>query len=364
MTGAPAEKWRKFQFSTAPGWSYALLALVCAGVVGIIVGIIVQYSVSRRASGHLPLTRASSLRITLATWIPAGLILGAIGLWIVAIIVGAGSAGTSGQVSNELVYTTWVADAKVTGGPEPGFKPALTELTGQHVTSATAFQDPSDSSWNLDLVFDPRGTQLLSDLTRANVAACPGDSNTDVKAQCAERYLTLWLGLTQADIDNWESLSYAADTSGPLDVGCPARSSPSAVCGKLIVNAITLEQIDGGEVLIGGSFTQTDAEELAKTIQTKSTPGNPVGAAIAWGLAGFGLLCFVGGLVGRYAFKPFIGPRAKVMEPPPGYLEQPVELRNVHPAFAAAVLYTQQARAAQYASTYQPQNPPLPPRSN
>src|SRR5947199_9289301 len=36
---------------------------------------------------------------------------------------------TIGAVS-KLVYTKWVPDAKVTAGPQPGYKPALTGLTG------------------------------------------------------------------------------------------------------------------------------------------------------------------------------------------------------------------------------------------
>ena len=43
---------------------------------------------------------------------------------------------TIGAVS-KLVYTSWVPDAKVTGGPEPGYKPKLTGLTGDDITSAS-----------------------------------------------------------------------------------------------------------------------------------------------------------------------------------------------------------------------------------
>ena len=70
------------------------------------------------------------------------------------------------------------------------------------------------------------------------------------------------------------------------------------------------------------------------------------------------LLAFLIGAVIRR----FIGPSAKVMEPPPGYQEDLVELRRVHPAFVAAVQQAHRARAAQYASMQQPPAalPPVP----
>ena len=80
MTGRPAETWRKFSFTTPPAWSYALLILICLGLLGMIVAAIVVAAVSIRASGHLPLTRTSRLIANLATWVPTGLIFGSIGL--------------------------------------------------------------------------------------------------------------------------------------------------------------------------------------------------------------------------------------------------------------------------------------------
>src|SRR5258707_3680883 len=44
---------------------------------------------------------------------------------------------------NKLVYTPWVADPKVTGGVQPGYKPQLTGLTGDDISSATAVIDQS-----------------------------------------------------------------------------------------------------------------------------------------------------------------------------------------------------------------------------
>jgi len=108
VTGAPAETWRKFRFQTAPGWAYALLLLLCTGV-GLLIVFIAMYLVSRRASGHLPLTRTSSRTIGLGTWIPVGLFLLTVLLWIVAGIVGSSSNDeTSSAVAGVLVIASFV----------------------------------------------------------------------------------------------------------------------------------------------------------------------------------------------------------------------------------------------------------------
>jgi hypothetical protein len=90
MTGAPAETWRKFRFATPPAWAYVLLLLLCTGV-GLLIIAVLMWAVSFRASGYLPLTRASRRKLALATWIPIGLIVLTVVLWIAAAIVGLGS---------------------------------------------------------------------------------------------------------------------------------------------------------------------------------------------------------------------------------------------------------------------------------
>ncbi|TME05995.1 MAG: hypothetical protein E6I71_02670 [Chloroflexi bacterium] len=87
MTGRPAETWRKFKFSTPPDWAYALLALVCLGGLGVIAFAVVMALVAQRATGFLPLTKASSSTVTLATWIPSGLLIGGFVLWLLALVV-------------------------------------------------------------------------------------------------------------------------------------------------------------------------------------------------------------------------------------------------------------------------------------
>src|SRR5438445_6329642 len=79
---------------------------------------------------------------------------------------------TIGAVS-KLVYTKWVPDAKVTAGPEPGFKPALTGLTGDDISAASATIDSTGTSWVVNITFTGSGATKFDNLTRDNVAACP-----------------------------------------------------------------------------------------------------------------------------------------------------------------------------------------------
>ena len=176
---------------------------------------------------------------------------------------------------NRLVYTKWVPDTKVTGGPEPGYKPAFTGLTGDDIQSATAVIDQSGIGWVVNVVFTSRGADLFSKLTRDNVAACPGDPNTTTTANCAGRHLTIWLDLTQKDIDNWENPDYAAKVSQTYDTGCLAKATPDTICPKLLVDAVTLSEIDGGNAVINGGgngFLQTQAQDLATGINAGSLP--------------------------------------------------------------------------------------------
>ena len=173
---------------------------------------------------------------------------------------------TIGAVS-KLVYTKWVKDANVKGGPWPGYKPAFTGLTGDDIQTATATIDPSGVSWVVNVSFTSRGAGIFADLTRANIAACPG-ANTD----CAERHLTIWLDLTQKDIDNWADPAYAAKVYSPYDTACLAAQTPDTVCGKKLTDPTTLAEIAGGQAVISGAFTQQSAQDLATGINAGSLP--------------------------------------------------------------------------------------------
>lgn len=176
---------------------------------------------------------------------------------------------TIGSVT-KLVYTRWVKDAKVTGGTVPGYKPQLTGLTGDDIASANASIDPqSGIGWVVNVNFNSHGSELFGKLTTANVAACP-DSTT--QGNCPERHLTIWLDLTQNDINHWEDAAYAAKVSGNYDPNCLATQGPNASCPKFLVDANTITPILGGSAFISGGFTQHSAVDLATGINSGSLP--------------------------------------------------------------------------------------------
>jgi preprotein translocase subunit SecD len=173
---------------------------------------------------------------------------------------------TIGAIS-KLVYTKWVADAKVTNGPQPGYKPAFTGLTGDDIQSATAAIDQTGVAWVVNISFTSRGGGVFDTLTRDNVAACPGAG-----VDCPMRHLTIWLDLTQADIDHWEDPAYVSKASRPYDTACLAAQTPDTICGKFLTDPTTLQEISGGSATISGNFTQASATDLATGINSGSLP--------------------------------------------------------------------------------------------
>ncbi len=103
MTGRPAQTWRRFKFATPPAWSYALLILVCLGGMGVIAFAVVMALTAQRASGYLPLTRESSRLVTLATFVPIGVMILAVVVWIAAIPVAA-----SDTIGNAAGWLFWI----------------------------------------------------------------------------------------------------------------------------------------------------------------------------------------------------------------------------------------------------------------
>jgi hypothetical protein len=108
MTGAPAETWRKFRFATAPSWAYVLLLLICTGVGLLIIGVLI-WVVSFRASGHLPLTRASRRKLAIVNWLPVALIVLSIVAWIAAAFVGFNSNDQSATIAAGLLIVGLIA---------------------------------------------------------------------------------------------------------------------------------------------------------------------------------------------------------------------------------------------------------------
>jgi hypothetical protein len=95
MTGAPAETWRKFRFATPPIWARAL-------------SILVAILVAERASGFLPLTKASSRLVGFARWVPRGMVVGSGVLWLAIGIAAAANVGATapnaGDIAGALVF--------------------------------------------------------------------------------------------------------------------------------------------------------------------------------------------------------------------------------------------------------------------
>jgi len=168
-------------------------------------------------------------------------------------------------VSALLVFTTWVPDTKVLNGPQPGYKPALSGLTGHDIQAATAVIDATGTVWMLNVTFTTAGSKLFAKLTHDNVAACPGDA-TGAGPGCVMRHLAIWLELTQADIDAWENAAYVTNVSQRFDLGCLAQAPTGAVCPKLVSDPITLEEIDSGKVAISCGCTLQGASDLAAAI--------------------------------------------------------------------------------------------------
>jgi preprotein translocase subunit SecD len=176
---------------------------------------------------------------------------------------------TIGSVT-KLVYTKWVKDAKVTGGTVPGYRPELTGLTGDDIASASASIDPTSGiGWVVNVNFTSHGSDLFGKLTTANVAACPDTTTTGT---CPERHLTIWLDLTQNDINHWEDANWANKASANFDANCLATLGANANCPKFLVDANTIQPILGGSAFISGGFTQASAVDLATGINSGSLP--------------------------------------------------------------------------------------------
>ena len=83
---------------------------------------------------------------------------------------------------------------------------------------------------------------------------------------------------------------------------------------------------------------------------------DPAAGGAAGALIGVGVILLMFGLIGRLVMTPLLSPRARVTVAP-GYHDKLVEIRNVHPAFVAAVVAIHQQRAAVYAQPNLPQVP-------
>jgi hypothetical protein len=146
MTGATAETWRKFNFSSAPPYAFWFGGLIVAALM------------SRRASGYLPLTHASAKMLRLSFWslvalIPIGAVVALAGLTLAGASNGESVGTTIGVLGFVLGLATLIvgliglAIVRRTLGPtgkifepQPGQYQSLIELRNVHPAFVAAVQ--------------------------------------------------------------------------------------------------------------------------------------------------------------------------------------------------------------------------------
>jgi len=160
MTGAPAETWRKFTFTSTPPWAFLLGALGAAAF-------------SSRVTGYLPLTRTSSKRVTIARsvffgfiplailfWVASAMVLpepngdatrgaiagflflfglAAFGIAIIGILVGRNSFGPSGKIIERREYNQPIVEL---GRVHPVFVGAVQQHQQARAAQVQAAQPP------------------------------------------------------------------------------------------------------------------------------------------------------------------------------------------------------------------------------
>jgi hypothetical protein len=154
MTGQPAGTWWRFRFATVPRWAYWFFLLLCTGV-GLLPIFIIFAVVSRRASGHLPLTFSSRGRLRLVNWIVISTLPLMVLLFIAAAIVGSNTNDQTGStitfslvmlaalsfvgfVVGYLVVRPLVGPRATVMEQQPGYYDKLVELRNVHPAFVTA----------------------------------------------------------------------------------------------------------------------------------------------------------------------------------------------------------------------------------
>jgi preprotein translocase subunit SecD len=180
------------------------------------------------------------------------------------------SAAKAQQVlgrQDQLVITTWVADSSITNGPNPGYRPQMTKMTSDMLTSASASLDPNGgTAWVVNFQFNSTGANIFSQLSTQAYNAC-GSSGT---GSCPQSHITNWLDLTQDDIDNWNARANALYQ--PFDENCQPDPASGKVCGKLLSDPFIQQPITGGQGFIQGNFSQQSATDLATSLNSGAIP--------------------------------------------------------------------------------------------
>jgi protein-export membrane protein SecD len=164
----------------------------------------------------------------------------------------------------QLVITTWVADPTVTGGDKPGYRPKLSQIRSDALTSATATLDQNGVQWAVNTQFNSAGAEQYAKLTTDAYQTCPGPQEA-----CATRFVAFWLDLTPEEINNWQDPAVANAASKNTD-------QPG---GKLLTDPIIQNPITGGNGVITGNFSQQTAKDLATLLNSGALPvrlGSPL----------------------------------------------------------------------------------------
>jgi hypothetical protein len=138
MSGAPAETWRRFSFSTSPGWSFWVGGLMAAALT------------AQRASGYLPLTRASRQKLRALTWGTVALLPLAVLMFVIALVLPGSTATFAlfmlglavffvGLIAALIVRQTYGPTGKVFE-PQPGQNQSLVGLNNVHPEFVRAVQ--------------------------------------------------------------------------------------------------------------------------------------------------------------------------------------------------------------------------------
>jgi preprotein translocase subunit SecD len=169
------------------------------------------------------------------------------------------SASQAAQVighRDQLVITTWVPDSSITGGPFPGYRPQMTQMTADMLQNSSASLDPNGgTAWVVNFQFNGAGAGIFSQLSTAAFNAC-GSGGT---GSCPQSRITNWLDLTPADIANWNTT--APKIYQPFDTG-----------GKLLSDPYIQQPITGGNGFIQGNFSQQSAQNLATSLNSGALP--------------------------------------------------------------------------------------------
>jgi preprotein translocase subunit SecD len=154
--------------------------------------------------------------------------------------------------TGKLVTTTWVPDSSVQGGPEPGYRPKISNLDSSMLTSANASLAQGGTGWQVNVTLNSQGAGIFGNLSTQAYNAC---SQTD----CPQRHIAEWLDLTQYDVDHWSQV--ADQVSRTTDAG-----------GKLVTNPTIDQPITGGQFYISGNFNADSASNLATLLNSGSLP--------------------------------------------------------------------------------------------